>query len=294
MIERHGKGVILNKKTVFCFVLVLVLAAVSAYTQQYDSENDFHTELSTNGKSVRIIRYLGNKQNVHIPPEIEGLPVISIWEYAFANHTNLKGVTIPNSITSIGYGAFFGCTSLTVITIPDSIIRILPSAFGRCSSLTAINVDVNNLSYTSKDGVLYSINKTRLIKYPAGKTAVSFIIPDGVNRIDSDAFYECISLTSVTIPNSITSIGEGAFFNCTSLTSITIPNSVTTISDLAFAGCTSLSRVMFQGTIDSRLFSMSAFPGRLYVMFYLTNKDNGTPGTYTTTAPVVWNSMWTR
>ena len=47
--------------------------------------------------------------------------------------------------------------------------------------------------------------------------------------IDSKAFANNTTLTSVTIPNSVTSIGGGAFVGCTSLTSITIPNSVTSI-----------------------------------------------------------------
>lgn len=42
--------------------------------------------------------------------------------------------------------------------------------------------------------------------------------------INSFAFVDCISLTSITIPDSVTSIGNGAFAYCSSLTSITIPS----------------------------------------------------------------------
>ena len=55
-----------------------------------------------------------------------------------------------------------------------------------------------------------------------------------VTTIDSDAFYDCTGLTSVTIPNSVTTIGSIAFYGCTGLTSVTIPNSVTAIGSGAF------------------------------------------------------------
>ena len=59
-----------------------------------------------------------------------------------------------------------------------------------------------------------------LRKYHRSDTEVT--IPDGVTRIDSEAFDGCIALASVTIGDSVTSIGENAFSGCSGLTSITI------------------------------------------------------------------------
>ena len=47
------------------------------------------------------------------------------------------------------------------------------------------------------------------------------LIPNSVTSIDSYAFNNCTTLTSIVIPNSVISIGSSAFHNCTSLTSIT-------------------------------------------------------------------------
>ena len=64
-----------------------------------------------------------------------------------------------------------------------------------------------------------------------------------VKGIDSHAFYNCTSLTSVTIPNSITYISDYAFYKCNALTTIDIPNSVVNIGSQAFRYCSGLTHV---------------------------------------------------
>ena len=73
----------------------------------------------------------------------------------------LSEYTIPDSVTTIGYGAFAYCSSLTSVTIPDSVTTIGKSAFYGCSSL------------------------------------ISVTIPDSVTAIGIYTFYNCSSLTSV-------------------------------------------------------------------------------------------------
>ena len=77
------------------------------------------------------------------------------------------------------------------------------------------------------------------------------IIPDGANKVGSNAFSNCSSLTSVTIPSSVTSIDGNAFYYCSSLTSMTIPNSVTSIGSNAFYNCSSLTSVTISSGVTS-------------------------------------------
>ena len=123
---------------------------------------------------------------------------------AFYGCNNLKGITIPDSVTTIGDYAFRDCYSLTSVTIPDSVTTIGEWAFDSCSSLTSVT------------------------------------IPNSVTTIKLSAFGYCSSLTSVTIPDSVTTIGTWAFHYCIDLTSVTIPDSVTTIGNAVFAGCRNL------------------------------------------------------
>ena len=187
--------------------------------------------------------------------------VTTIGNSVFYNCDNLTSVVIPNSVTTIGSSAFSWCESLTSIEIPNSVTTIGDYAFRSCDSLTSITVDGENAFYQSIDGNLYSKDGKTLIQYAIGKTATSFIIPEGVTTIGNSAFRFCESLTSVEIPNSVTSIGDDAFYSCDSLTSIVIPNSVTSIGDDAFEYCNSLTNITVDGenevyqSIDGNLYS---------------------------------------
>ena len=87
-------------------------------------------------------------EDIVIPSEHNGKPVISIAEKGFYEKSFIKSVYIPNSVTSIGNNAFYKCTSLTSIVIPDSVTSINASAFYYCTSLTAITVGENNSKET--------------------------------------------------------------------------------------------------------------------------------------------------
>ncbi len=189
-----------------------------------------------------------------------------------------EGVTsavIPASIdgvpvTAIGDNAFRSCYSLTSVTIPAGVTYIAPNAFYFCGVLSSITVNSGNNAYASEDGVLFTKDKSMIVRHPEGKSGaytipgtvtaigeVAFVncyhltsvtIPEGVKTIGACAFQDCGGLTSVTIPEGVTSIGELAFYDCNNLETIDIPASVTSIDRYAFYGCDSLAHVYYGGS----------------------------------------------
>ena len=161
-----------------------------------------------------------------------------------------EGVTsavIPASIdgvpvTAIGDNVFNSCDSLTSVTVPAGVTSIDPYAFHYCEVLSSITVDSGNNAYASEDGVLFSKDKSMIVRWPEGKSG-AYTIPGTVTAIGVAAFADCYHLTSVTIPEGVTSIGEFAFQQCCGLTSVTIPEGVTSIGELAFNDCYNLETI---------------------------------------------------
>ena len=157
----------------------------------------------------------------------------TIGECAFYASYSLTSVTIPDSVTSVGWYAF--CNSgLTSLSIPSSVSFIDDGAFSCCTGLTAISVSASNQSYVAVDGVLFTKDKTELITYPSGRTATSYTVPNGVKIIHREAGSDNRSLISLVIPDSVTTIGTEPFANCSKLENLTLGNGVRDIKSFAF------------------------------------------------------------
>ena len=147
--------------------------------------------------------------------------------------------------------ARLGCSSLTSINLPDSITSMEGNPFAESGNLTDIRISADHPYLEMIDGVLFSKPDKRLIYYPSAATAKSYVIPDGIQRIEEDAFDSCFSLTSVTIPDSVTTIGRSAFSSCRALTSVAIPDGVTSIDGWTFLDCSSLTSVIIPDSVTS-------------------------------------------
>lgn len=91
---------------------------------------------------VTNYKYNGAAADVTIPSRYQGKPVTMIGHAAFFNSA-VTSVTIPNSVTYIGFSAFSSCTSLKSITLPSSLSFISGALFLGCSQLTTIHIPVS-------------------------------------------------------------------------------------------------------------------------------------------------------
>ena len=75
------------------------------------------------------------------------------------------------------------------------------------------------------------------------------LLPAGLRKIDSCAFYECGQLEEVSFPATLESIGDRAFAGCRSLEIAEISKRVKSIGAYAFAECTGLKSVQLPSGI---------------------------------------------
>ena len=149
---------------------------------------------------------------------------------------------IPSAVTCIGMGAFRGCDAMTDVAIPNSVVKIeerafydsnglndiiIPynvsdigdAAFTHCNKLMNIAVSEENQFFRDLDGVLFTKDGKEILFYPQGRNG-KYVIPDGVNIIDSESFNGCSSLTDIVIPSSVETIENEAFYSCYNLTNV--------------------------------------------------------------------------
>ena len=150
--------------------------------------------------------------------------------------------TVKSGTVLIADGAFQGCASLTGVTVPDSVTSVGENAFADTGYY-------NNEESWDDDGVLYS--GKHLIK---AKSTVpeTYTVKEGTLVIADGAFADCAELTAVIIPEGLVSIGAGAFGGCTVFMGIVIPASVKSVGSGAFAGCADLTNVLYRGTTETQ------------------------------------------
>ena len=183
--------------------------------------------------SLEYCRNIGTE--VILPSEIDGHPVTKLGDYLLCN-SEITSVTIPQSVTSIGYQIFVGCKKLTRVILPDGLREIGEGAFELCEGLTEIHIPGTVVSM-GDSAFMYCGNLTRVT------------VGEGVKAISDYAFCECENLTSVTLPDGISRIGERAFFNCYSLKDVTFPGTLTEIGESAFSSCGFSSLTLPEGVI---------------------------------------------
>ena len=174
---------------------------------------------------------------------------------------NLKTISIPESVTSIGSYAFYKCGALETVTFAENsqLTAIGDDAFRSCDRLTTIAIPasvttIGNNAFM-RDEALETVTFAENSQLTAiGDAAFSLCyrlttiaIPASVTTIGPRAFIDCNALDTVTFAENsqLTTIGSGVFEACDRLTTIAIPASVTTIGPSAFIQCRTLERVTF-------------------------------------------------
>ena len=135
------------------------------------SKEEWEVRTLEGGKACEIISYNSSKKIVEVPTKIGNAVVVAIGSSVFSG-TNVEKVTIPATVSNLDANA------LNVKTIRNVDIKK--------------ENKVNGVTYTSpysvKDLVVYSADKTMLIKYLSQKTDKEYTVDSNTVAICDNAF----------------------------------------------------------------------------------------------------------
>lgn len=165
------------------------------------------------------------KGQVSIPAVVsyggEAYDVVGIEDYAFSQSRDLKGVSIPQSVGSIGKYAFAACGALESVTFEGAptVRSIGGQAFLLCKSLREIEIPAS-VETIGK----YAFEMCESLK------SVSYAEGSKLALIDDYVFCHT-GLEAFSVPRSVTAINPVAFCSNPGITEFTLPSQVTSISE---------------------------------------------------------------
>ena len=157
--------------------------------------------------------------------------VSDIGDAVLCHHGFLSSVSIPNTVTRIGYWGIADNPRLHSVVIPDSVQSLGAYAFFGCDVLDTVSFGSGLRVIESN--AFSSCGRLREIE-----------LPENLYRIEDDAFSDCYSLTDVRIPDSVAYLGWGCFYGCSALKRAELGTGVRVLSNWLFSYCPQLEEVL--------------------------------------------------
>lgn len=162
----------------------------------------------------------------------------------------IQKVIFEGNITTIGKSAIGG--QIREITLPDSIISIGESAFDRCGGLETVNMS-SKCKYIGELAF-------------AGCEFKNIDLPDSIKKIGDNAFLTCHNLREINIPDSVEYIGRQAFF-MSGLEKVSLSKNIKEFKPYAFQSCSKLKEVKIPEGIEE--LPLGAFEGSIVENFVI-------------------------
>lgn len=216
-----------------------------------------------NDGTLEITGYKGFDKDIIVPDKIGRKYVSRIGDECFSaikkgrRHSQkqamkeIRSITIPGCVASIGKKAFLYCENLKIVIIQEGLICIEDNAFDHCENLTDVILS-DSVTTIGNEAFIFCVS-LKTINIPRKVTAIrektfyachnleSIIFPCGLNVLEKGAFEYCGQLRSVTLPDTLISIGDRVFSGCKNLQDLAIPINLRSIGDYAFDECEGLA-----------------------------------------------------
>lgn len=228
---------------------------------------------------------------VSFPASLEYINDMGCWGLEDVTELDLSSTKVK----TIGSDAFSGCREVKTVKLPATLekmgkdvkttvgegentqtVTYTENVFAGCDALVNIYVAAENKTFKDVDGILFTKDGTKLIRYPTARPAEHYDIPEGVEVIASQAFMQTYrgksvlstvsfpstlrsieslafrqsNLSSVTLPAGVT-FGSSSFDICKKLTNVTISEGVEALADYMFWSCENLGEIIFPASLKT-------------------------------------------
>ena len=302
MMKKHLLQVLLCTGLLLCLLTVPALAADWTYDPDaktlsgnipYPIQNVTADE--NRRLTIRPYDYVNFQGPLDLTGTITGTDgetytLVAIADEAFDHRHDIKSLTLPATMESIGESAFLvcynlftvdlsRCTKLTTIAesafssstyietviLPTSLTSIGKNAFHFCHRLTSVNLSECTQLESIEEGAFrfaalttldlpQSVTKLGFEAFLDNKfTSVDLTEYPNLTDIGQRVFAQCDLLTSIKLPDNWTSIGKKEFEKCISLTTLDLSGytSLTSIGEYAFWNCTALTTLKLPASLTS-------------------------------------------
>ncbi len=184
-----------------------------------ESEFDFDASTGT------ITSYNGYATYLAIPETIGGAPVKAIGPEAFARHTYLAFLELPEGLETIGNSAFYNCETLGRVRFPSTLKTIGSNAFYNAYKSSVLELtSVESIG----DYAFYFAGLKGFLE-----------LPEGLKSIGESAFEACANMgANLYLPSTLESIGSNAFKGDYNIQYIVLESpTAPTLGENVFAGC---------------------------------------------------------
>lgn len=154
-------------------------------------------------------------------------------------------------------------SNITSVSIPSTVSEIY---IENCPNISKYNVDSENETFCSIDGVIYSKDVKKLLFYPVGNKRTEFKVPESVEIIEECSFKNCKNLDNIILPEGLLEINSEAFYGCAFKT-IKFPKSLIAINYCAFVFNENLKKIIIPETLTKINSAFGACPSIETVVF---------------------------
>ena len=128
---------------------------------------------------------------------------------------------------------FFGNMYLKSLYIPSSVKEISHNALNGMESLSKISVEQGNKNYSTKDNILYKVDKDNIkIEMIPNKIKGNVELLYGLTSIDTYTFEYKNNIESIVVPTTVKKIYHNAFYICNNLKKLVITGSATNLTEI--------------------------------------------------------------